>query len=146
MYRKILMPLDGSEPADHALTHEIDVASKNDAELIVLTINPPVSSLLCSDESPIIDIEEYEKTMEEIHRQVLIRAESKVKKAHPELKMRALLFKGHVPTTIIEIAKDEDVDLILMGSRGLTGLTGWLLGSKSRHVVEHCTKPILIVK
>jgi len=147
MFSKILMPVDGSEQSDHAFTYAIEEASKYDAELIVLTVIEPISALLFGDdEFPTLNIDDYEEAMEQSHKQVLIRAEEKVNGAHPELKMRTILSKGHVATTIMEIAREEDVNLIVMGSRGLTGLSGWLLGSTSRHVVENCTKPILIVK
>ena len=47
---------------------------------------------------------------------------------------------------IVEQAEKDDVDIIVMGSRGIGGYTGWILGSTSRRVVDSCTKPILIVK
>jgi len=147
MFSKILSPLDGSEPSDHALTYAMNQASKFNAELIILSVIEPTSVLLYGDDDfPTINIDEYEDAMEKYHKGVLIRAEERIKKSHPELKMRAILSKGHVGNSIIEIARKEDVDLIVMGSQGLTGLSSWLLGSVSRHVVEHCTKPILIVK
>ena len=52
---------------------------------------------------------------------------------------------GRPSDVIVEVAQEEDVDLIVMGSRGNGGIVGFL-GSTSRHVVEACTKPILIVK
>ncbi len=91
-------------------------------------------------------MEDYDRVLESSHKQVLSKAEKKVKAVYPDLKAKQLLARGHIPTTIIETAESEDVDLIVMGSRGFTGVKGWLLGSTSRHVVEHCTKPILIVK
>ncbi len=147
MYSRILIPLDGSEPSDHALTHAMNLAAKEEAELILLTVIAPVSALLYGDEeSPTVDMEDYDRVLESSHRQVLTKAEKKVKGVYPDLKAKQLLARGHVSTTIIETAESEDVDLIVMGSRGFTGVKGWLLGSTSRHVVEHCMKPILIVK
>ena len=147
MFSKILSPLDGSEPSDHALTYAMNQASKFNAELIILSVIEPTSALLYGDEAyPSLNIAEYEDAMEKSHKEVLIRAKERVKKTHPKMKTRTILAKGHVANNIMEVAKKEDVDLIVMGSRGLTGLSGWLLGSTSRHVVEHCKKPILIVK
>jgi len=147
MFSKILSPIDGSEPSDRSLTYAMNQASKYNAELIILSVIEPISALLYGDEDfPTLNIDEYEEAMEKSHKEVLILAEERVKESHPELKTRAILSKGHVGNSIIEIARKEDVDLIVMGNRGLTGLSGWLLGSTSRHVVEHCTKPILIVK
>ena len=64
----------------------------------------------------------------------------------PDIKVETRLEEGRPADVIVEIAKDEDVYLIVMGSRGLGGITGWVLGSTSRHVIETCTKPVLIVK
>ena len=62
------------------------------------------------------------------------------------LKYEAVLLEGRPSSTIVEEAESRDVNLIMMGSRGLGGITGWILGSTSRKVVDQCTKPILIVK
>jgi len=60
--------------------------------------------------------------------------------------VKTLLRTGHVPSVIVEEADNEDADLIIMGSRGLSGIKSWVLGSISKAVVEQCTKPILLVK
>ena len=60
-------------------------------------------------------------------------------------KIETRLEEGRSSDVIVEVAQEEDVDLIVMGSRGMSGIVGFL-GSTSRHVVEACTKPILIVK
>ena len=139
--------MDGSEPSNHALSYAIEQATSFDAELIVITVIPPTSALLYGDDDfPTINIEDYEKAMEESHKEVLNIAKERVNKSHPELKITTVLDNGHVGMSIVDFAKKEDVDLIVMGNRGLSGLTEFLLGSTSRYVVEHCTRPILIVK
>ena len=50
------------------------------------------------------------------------------------------------PSTIVEVAENEGVDLIVIGSRGTGGIKRWILGSTSCRVAENCTKPVLIVK
>ena len=133
MFNKILLPLDGSESAEHAMTYALEQAS--------------TSALLFGDDDfPTINIEDYEKAMEESHKEVLTLAVERVKKSNPELKTKTVLDHGHVGISIVNIAKKEDVDLIVMGDRGLSGVSEFLLGSTSRYVVEHCIKPIMIVK
>ena len=146
MFEKILVAIDGSEPSNHALRYAAESALKWDAELIILTVIPQTSALLYAGEGrSIVYLDEYEKAMEDAYLRVLSKAENGVKE-YPDLKYSVKLTKGHVPTKIIEFAKDENVDLIVMGSRGLSGIKSWVLGSTSKHVVDHCTKPILIVK
>ncbi|MDP2901210.1 MAG: universal stress protein, partial [Candidatus Bathyarchaeota archaeon] len=58
----------------------------------------------------------------------------------------AILQEGRPSALIVGEADRLGVSLIVMGSRGLGGITGWILGSTSRQVVDQCTKAILIVK
>ncbi len=67
-------------------------------------------------------------------------------KKSPEIKTSIQLGKGRPGDVIVKIADKENVDVIVLGSRGYGIITGWILGSTSRHVLEHCTKPILIIK
>jgi len=77
---------------------------------------------------------------------VLKTAEKKVEETHPDLKVETLLKEGKPSTIIVETAESNNVDLIVIGSRGLGGISGLILGSTSRRVVDSCTKPILIIK
>lgn len=134
LYEKILVATDGSEHAKNVLNSAIETASKWGAELIIITVVPPGSPVL------------YRSETRAYHQQVLKDAAESVVNKDPELKFFTRLEEGPPSTMIVKIAEDEDADLIVMGSRGLGGITGLLLGSTSRHVVETCTKPILIIK
>jgi nucleotide-binding universal stress UspA family protein len=56
------------------------------------------------------------------------------------------ILEGTPAEAILEVAKTRDVNLIVMGSRGLGRLAGALLGSQSQKVVQHATCPVLIVR
>ena len=90
-------------------------------------------------------ISELMDNLRESHQRILSEAVNIVKNNQPDMKVETRLEEGRPSDVIVEIAKEEDVDLIVMGSRGMGGIVGFL-GSTSRHVVEACTKPILIVK
>lgn len=138
------MAVDGSEPSEHALNHAIEHAAKWNAELIIVSVVPPITPLVYMGSAPMY-IDEYNKAARESHQRVLTKSSTKIKNDHPDIKVKTRLEEGRPADIIVEIAKDEDVDLIVMGSRGMGGIIGFL-GSTSRHVVEACTKPILIVK
>ena len=70
MYKKILVPVDGSEPSKHALATAMDSASKWDAELEILTVIPPVTSLLYAEPVTIV-VEEFKEQLEKIHQKIL---------------------------------------------------------------------------
>jgi nucleotide-binding universal stress UspA family protein len=74
----------------------------------------------------------------------------RVRGEHPEMEtlksVETVLVKGIPPTRILEIAKSKGARLIVMGSRGRTGLPHLLLGSKAERVVQLAPVPVTIVK
>jgi nucleotide-binding universal stress UspA family protein len=146
LFKKILIATDGSDHAKHALNSAIEAADKYGAELIILTVVSPLSPYVYAGEIGIDLITKLEEDLKEYHRRILSEAAETVKAKNLGVFFSTRLEEGHPDTVIVEIAKEEDVDLIVMGSRGLGGVTGLLLGSTSRHVVETSTKPLLIVK
>lgn len=153
MYKRILVPLDGSEPSNNALEHALGIAEKYGSELTLLAVVPRVMVPVFPDEgfgaAPVTaakDMARYQDRMKEIYENVLVEAKTKVEKEHPKLKAETIIREGRPSATIVELAENDGVDLIVMGSRGIGGITGWILGSTSRRVVDSCTKPILIVK
>ena len=153
MYRKILVALDGSEPSNNALEHAATIAKKFDAELILIAVVQRVMIPIFPDEgfggvplSAAKDMAQYQDKMRVLYQNVLKEAEEKVKKEYPGVKTESILKEGRPSATIVEQAEKDDVDIIVMGSRGIGGYTGWVLGSTSRRVVDSCTKPILVVK
>jgi len=153
MIKKILVALDGSEPSKHALIHAVDFAEKWGAELTMLAVIPRVMLPLFPDEgfgaTPLTaakDFGQYQERMRAIYMNVLKEAKEEVKQERPELKVETRLEEGRPSATIVEVAEAIDADLIVLGSRGIGGITGWILGSTSRRVADLCTKPILIVK
>lgn len=153
MYRKILVALDGSEPSNHALEHAATIAKKFDAELILVAVVQRMMIPIFPDEgfgavplSAAKDMAQYQDKMRVLYQNVLKEAEEKVKEEYPGVKTESILKEGRPSATLVEQAEKDDVDIIVMGSRGIGGYTGWILGSTSRRVVDSCTKPILIVK
>lgn len=147
MISKILIATDGSDHAGNALKYAIESAVKWDAQLIILSVIPPLRPILPdpNDFYPTY-IPEFEEELEKAYKSILDEAVNTVAKEQPDIKVEARLEKGRPSNVIVAIAKTENVDLIVMGSRGLGGITGSVLGSTSQAVVHSCTKPILIVK
>ena len=153
MYKKVLVALDGSEPSNNALNQAVAIASKFKAKLIMLAVVQRVMIPIFPDEgfggvplSAAKDMAQYQDKMRNVYQTVLNDADTKVTQQYPDLEVEAILMEGRPSGTITDFAEENDVDLIVMGSRGIGGYTGWILGSTSRRVVDSCTKPILIVK
>jgi nucleotide-binding universal stress UspA family protein len=146
MFKKILVAVDGSEHAKQALKYAVESAEKWSAELLILTVVPPISPLIYSSEFSATYLPELEDNLFESHKRILRESEEIVNEKHLDRKVKTQLKKGRPSKIIVKTAREEDVDLIVMGSRGLGGISGSILGSTSQAVVHSCTKPILIVK
>ena len=150
LFSKILVAFDGSEPSKRALDYAAKMAAMFEGEVIIITVVPRISLPLFPNEGsgsmPYMDLTKYQEEVSELYGKSLERAEASVKERYPNLKVQAQLLEGRPSSTIVEESEKRDVDLIMMGSRGLGGIRGMILGSTSRKVVDQCTKPILIVK
>jgi nucleotide-binding universal stress UspA family protein len=144
MIRKILIATDGSDHAKRALLFAIESAVKWNSELIIVSVVPQISHILVP--TPGFYIEEYILELEKAYQNVLLEAENEIKNKNSEILTRTHLGKGRPADIIIELAEKENVDLVVIGSRGLGRITGTVLGSTSQAVVHTCTKPILIVR
>jgi len=153
MFGKILVAVDGSEPSNHALNYALEIADRWSSELTILVVVPRVMMPIFPDEgfgsAPITaygDMGQYYDRMRSVYQNVLDEAVKQAQERYPKVKIVPRLDEGRPSSVIVSAAEKDGVDLIVMGSRGIGGITGWILGSTSRRVVESCTKPILIIK
>jgi nucleotide-binding universal stress UspA family protein len=153
MIKKVLIAFDGSEPSKNALNHGVLVAEKFGADIIIISVVPRVMMPVFPDEgfgaAPITaaqEFTEYQERMKNFYLEALSDVKENLDKDSPELRVEFLLEEGRPSSTVVQKAEDENVDLIVIGSRGLGGITGFILGSTSRRIVDSCTKPVLVVK
>jgi nucleotide-binding universal stress UspA family protein len=145
MFKKILVTIDGSDPAKHAFSFGADLAGRDGADLVVLTVVPTVP-LYIAEEGELAYYPRLIDDMEQFHEKLLAEAVEGLKSDHEGLNVTAILRKGVPARNIVEVAREEEVDLIVLGNRGTGGIISWMLGSTSRSVAEACTVPVLIVK
>lgn len=153
MFKKILVAYDGSEQAKHAIDYAADMANSSASTLVILTVVPKVTLPVFPDEGfgtlPVLstqDWAEYQDKMSASYKKSQEDAVKDLKDHYPKLAVEAILLEGRPSSTIVEQAEKNQADLIVIGSRGLGGISGWILGSTSRRVVESCTKPVLVIK
>ncbi|HET9911237.1 MAG TPA: universal stress protein [Anaerolineales bacterium] len=142
MYRKILVPLDGSKVAEGVLPHAKALAYSEGAELILLTVSAnPALDFAFSDpglaQSAIQEQEERSK-------KYIDGIENGLKAAG--FKTSSLLRFGSVAETILEVAEELQVDAIAMSTHGRTGPARWLLGSIAERVVHSSKVPVLLIR
>ena len=148
MIKKILVALDGSEHANHALDYALDLAESCSANIELLTVFQPVYSLI-SDELDYIApsvTERYLDALKDYHKKVLSEGLKRANELKPHLKISTKLAEGRPADEIVEKAKEGNFDLIVIGSRGLGGVTQLLLGSVSGKVASHASCPVLIIR
>ncbi|MCX6656895.1 MAG: universal stress protein [Candidatus Bathyarchaeota archaeon] len=149
VFSKVLVAYDGSDPSKRALDHAAKMAAMFEGELVIVTVVPKVSVPIYSNAelgAQAMDIASLQERMHENYSQSIKKAEEEIKSLYPHLKVETILKEGRPSSTIVSEADRLGVSLIVMGSRGLGGISGWILGSTSRQVVDQCTKAILIVK
>ena len=145
MIKKILVAIDGSNHANHALDFALDVATKYSAKVLLLTVVPPVflpvPSLNVMKSQAVADAS---TELENSFRTALSQTEERAKRL-TNLTVFTRLEHGNPDEVIVETAKLGDFDIIVIGSRGL-GRRDFALGSVSSRVAENATCPVLIVK
>jgi len=148
MFNRILLATDGSEGALKAARAAAEIAGRFGSSVTLLSVGQiPVINLFNYYPSmiePEVLPENIEKRIIE-HAQTALRETSKVfEEAQIPFDTRFEL--GHPADTICEISGTGKYDLIIMGSRGLSGLKGLLIGSVSTRVIHQCHCPILLIK
>ncbi len=144
----MLVAIDGSETATRALDYALTLAKKCDAEVQIVSVVPPVESLMprFSLTAPPIHYSLFIGEVEKRLQTVLSEALQAAKRQQPTLHLSTRLLKGRPADTIVQTAQKEGFDLIVVGSRGLSGLDELVLGSVSDRVADLATCPVLIVK
>ncbi len=142
MYKKILAPLDGSELAERALEHVRTVTKGRRApKVILLQVIPfpahPAHTL--SDELIRSESEKAEANARDYLAKVAdsLRADG--------IAVDTAIVRGGPAEEILDYAKENKVDLIVMSTHGRSGVSRWVFGSVAERVLRHSATPVLIV-
>jgi nucleotide-binding universal stress UspA family protein len=140
--KHILVPTDFSEYADYALDYAIELAKVLQAHLTVLYVFH-LSPLALGEAPPAVLADTLEAMETNAQQQTQI-ALARVQQAG--LQGEIAIVEGTPFQTIIETAESRDVDLIVMGTHGRTGLTHALMGSVAEKVVRLAPCPVLVTR
>jgi nucleotide-binding universal stress UspA family protein len=141
IYKKILVPLDGSELAKKALDHAEELAKTYGAEIILFQVVPLMPFFGLGELMAPFNAYEKEKETAEMYLTKL--SEEMKTRGH---KVTAIVRKGQqVAVEIIDFAKKSGVDLIVMCTHGSSGITRWVLGSVAHKVLTRAETPILLI-
>jgi nucleotide-binding universal stress UspA family protein len=134
----ILVGYDGSEPSDRALDRAIELAAQTGAELVVTSAAEPTDRMGgfggTRDVGP-GDIEEVHEALGKAQSRLQAKgATARLVEAH-----------GDAADMIVQVAKDKEANLIVVGHRGINVAQRALLGSVSTKVVNHADRDVLVV-
>lgn len=137
-YQKILIPLDGSKLAEGSLRYGVAIAYAPDAELILLSVIPP----LLRD----IGATKYEDMAREVAEErmtaYLHKTQNRIR--IPSLQVKVETAYGPVAKTILAYAEEEEIDLIIITTHGHSGVSRWLLGSVAEKLVRQAACPVMV--
>lgn len=145
MFKRILVPVDGSEGSRVALKMAVDLQKICASDLIILTVFRHHSLLEAS--MSMVRPEEPEN-MDDILRGHAKEVAEAAKMLAVELGSkdpRAFVRRGPPSRTIVAFAGEHEADLIVLGSRGIGDIEGYLLGSVSHKVTGLADCPVLVV-
>jgi nucleotide-binding universal stress UspA family protein len=145
--KRILVPLDGSETADSALSIALNLAEKTGSHIELLNIVPLyVMPSTLTPNTSYAWIEEYLEKMKSSNEKMLSEALKKAKTAAPNIIVSKKMLEGRPASKIVKEAKKGEFDLITMGSSGLGGFSRIILGSVSNEVSHLSEVPVMFAK
>ena len=142
MFTYILLASDGSEGALRAATVAATLASKFTSRLTIINVFQPIQAYGPFRE--VVSPAMHEKYFRKLKEFALAPAGGTAEEMHVPYQTRQE--EGHPGTEIVRLSEKEGCDLIVMGSRGLSDVRAFLLGSVSEYVVHHAHCPVLIVR
>lgn len=151
--KKILVPVDGSKPSDKAAEYAIDIANTRKASIVVVHVMhlpayafapSPIEGMPTPVVTAIpVTISSGERKMAEDY---LNRVKEMAKKSGVSVETKIIENQPSIVHAITEFAEKEKCDLIVMGTKGRTGIKRFLLGSVASGVVTYAPCPVLVVR
>ena len=140
--KKILVPVDFSTPSENALKVAADLAKKNDSELYILHVIELAESLFgteqfnVNDEQIIFFMKMAKKRFDKFLEKDYLK----------DIRVKDYVEPGSTAIAIRETVSKNDIDMIVMGSSGVSGIEEIVIGSNTEKVVRYSEVPVLVVK
>jgi len=143
MYRKILMPTDGSACADHAIEQGLELARRLGSEVLFLhVLENPLTTGYATPETLPYSAQLYED-LKSAAKGVLEQAARRAADAGVAAETR--LVENRDPVQAIHEA-EEECDAVIMGTHGRRGFNRWMFGSVAEGALRRSTKPFLVIR
>lgn len=139
-YKNILVAVDGSEQSYDALREAIETAQANDSQLKILyVLNDKLANI------PVhLDTMTLYKSVQEHSDYVLDQVQGYLKDT--EVSFEIVRLTGSPKREIINYSKENNIDLIVLGSTGLDAIDRFIIGSTTQYIVNHASCNVMVVK
>ena len=138
MFKKILIPLDGSANGEAVIPFATEIASRSGGELVLVTAVEQVGVWDATLSLQVLDRES------EVATEYL--AEASKRAAERGVPVSTRIARGSAAEAILAAADESGADLIAMTTHGRSGLTRWLFGSAATHILENAKVPLLVLR
>jgi nucleotide-binding universal stress UspA family protein len=146
MFKHILLATDGSTASDHAATMAISLARTHGAKLMVVYVVDPYPYLSMGESNP-YGFQAYMGAAQKQAAEAHAKVNALCMQSQPPVEMQARLIEEVTPAIgIVQTAKTEGADLIVLGSHGRSGIARLMLGSVANKVVAESAVPVLVVR
>jgi nucleotide-binding universal stress UspA family protein len=146
---RVLVPLDGSKYSNEVVRFLLQMPLPRHIEVLFITVLQSFAAAFVKAYT--LDLErdrqiiaELQKTEEKAAQRLMAEAESQFRKGG--YKVSAIVARGDASQEILREAVERNVGLIAMGAKGLTGVSGFLLGSVAQRVTRYAKPSVLIVR
>ena len=143
MYRRILATLDGSSMAEQALPTALALVEQFESELFLLRVVMPLPKSYRAGAASLAAIKAAERDAVQEAGSYLDGIAAGIQEKGLTVQVAARF--GNPPKAIIEFVQRNQIDLLVMCTRGQTGPARWLLGSVTDHVVRGSSIPVVVV-
>jgi nucleotide-binding universal stress UspA family protein len=142
MYKRMLVPLDGSELAEKVFPYAKELAGRLDLDLLLLHVESPMEQ----DSTPVHRA--YIQRMVELMRTQSQEVQQRTgfKQGVKRVEVRGELTTGHPAEEILRYADEKSIDLILIATHGRSGIRRWAIGSVADKVLRASKVPIWLVR
>jgi nucleotide-binding universal stress UspA family protein len=154
MFKRLLVPLDGSGFASQALPYAAEVAERFGAELILVQVIKPATAVIdagaaigvafAGSEAAVQAALEGDKQKAARARRYLSGKVQAIRSRHVQSSYRVLI--GDIAHSIMEFSEKENIDLVVMTTHGKSGLRRAVMGSVADVVIRESGKPVLVIR
>lgn len=148
MFKRILVPLDGSALSERALAPALKIGELEGS--LVMLLRAPVAEVSMIPEVAgfgSYNLRNLTEVIEEArHEAKAYVAQLNQSSAKPNLAVESLVVEGEAAEVILATAREKQADLIVMSTHGYSGINRWVMGSVTERVIAHAPCPVLVIR